>query len=105
MLLNLLRNSRSNPNLSSWASLHGQHDFNKVPLAPPGTKILVHNKPQHCGSWDYHGTEGWYIEPTFDHYRCLKCYLPLIRTEIVSNTVRLIPKHIPIPKTNVEDYL
>ena len=42
MTLNLLRNSRINPRLSSWAILYGNNDFNKSPLAPPGTKILVH---------------------------------------------------------------
>ena len=35
MTLNLLRNSRYNSKLSSWAVLNGNHDFNKVPLAPP----------------------------------------------------------------------
>ena len=45
LTLNLLRNSQINPKLSSWAILNGMRDFNKVPLAPPGTQIVVHNKP------------------------------------------------------------
>ena len=35
----------------------------------------------------------------------MKCYLPLTRTEIISDTVRLIPKHIPIPEVDADDYL
>ena len=105
LTLNLLRNSRINPKLSSWALLNGNHDFNKVPLAPPGTKVIIHNKPKKRTSWQYHGTEGWYIGPAHDHYRCLTCYLPLTRTEIVSDTVRFLPTNIPIPEANIDDYI
>ena len=42
--LNLLRNAQANPKLSSYAYLFGSFDFNKTPLAPAGTKVLVHEK-------------------------------------------------------------
>ena len=42
LTLNLLRTSRINPNLSAWAYVNGIHDFNKSPLAPPGTKVVMH---------------------------------------------------------------
>jgi hypothetical protein len=35
LTLNLLRGSRINPNLSAWAQVHGQYDFNRTPIAPP----------------------------------------------------------------------
>ena len=42
LTLNVLRSSRVNPKL---------YDFNKTPLAPPGTKVIVHLKPdQRCNS-------------------------------------------------------
>jgi len=44
LTLNLLRNSRVDPNLSAWAYLFDNHNFNKVSLVPPVTKVLVHNK-------------------------------------------------------------
>ena len=50
-------------------------------------------------------TEGWYIGPAFDHYQCLKCYLPITRTEIISDTVRLLPTRMAIPEANIEDYI
>jgi hypothetical protein len=58
LTLNLLRSSRVNPKLSAYAYLHGNFDFNKTPLAPLGTKVLVHLKPDQRPSWAYHGTEG-----------------------------------------------
>jgi hypothetical protein len=45
MTLNLLRGSRINPKLSAYAQLHGAFDYNKTPLALPGTKVVIHEKP------------------------------------------------------------
>ena len=30
--------------MSSYTALEGQFDFNKIPLAPPGIKVIVHEK-------------------------------------------------------------
>ena len=43
--LNLLRNARINPKLSAYAYVFGNYDFNKYPLAPPGTHAVVHANP------------------------------------------------------------
>ena len=43
---NLLQTARCNPKLSPHAYNHGVHDFHREPLAPPGTKVVVHQKPQ-----------------------------------------------------------
>jgi hypothetical protein len=45
MPLNMIRTSRINPKL--WAATHifGQHDFNRAPLAPPGTRIIARETP------------------------------------------------------------
>ena len=41
LTLNLLRTSRINKNLSAYAQLDGMFDYNKTPLAPPGTRVLL----------------------------------------------------------------
>ena len=66
--LNLLRNSRVNPALSSYAYLFGNYDFNKALLAPVGTKVISHLKSDKRASWEYHGEEGWYISISIEHY-------------------------------------
>ena len=43
--LNLLRGSRINPRLSAYAQIYGAFDFNRTPLAPPGTHVLIHETP------------------------------------------------------------
>ncbi len=103
--LNLLQNSRTSPKLSAWAAISGIHNFVKHPMTPPGTKILIHSKPNKRASWAFHGQEGWYVGPTTEHYRCVRCYLPKTHTEVVSDTVKFIPQHIPIPAAHIDDHI
>jgi hypothetical protein len=106
LTLNLLQSSRVNPKLSSYAYyLFGNFDFIKTPLAPPGTKTVVHLKPDQRASWAYHGEEGWYVGPSMEHYRCFKCYLPATARVRDVDTLQFFPKKIPFPNIFTEDYL
>ena len=73
--LNLLRCSQLNPKLSAWAQLHGHFDFNRTPIAPPGIRVIAHNKPANRGTWSPHGLDGWYIGPALEHYRCYEIWM------------------------------
>jgi hypothetical protein len=44
MKLNLLQTSRLHPQLSAAAHYHGLVDYNKTDFAPPGCKIIAHEK-------------------------------------------------------------
>ena len=68
LTLNMLRTSRLNPNLSAHEQLHGSHDFNATPLAPPGTKCIAHEKSSQWGTWAPHGQHGWYVGAAPEHY-------------------------------------
>jgi hypothetical protein len=73
--LNLLRKSRINPRMSAYAQLNGHFDFNRTPLAPPGTRVIAHEKPYQRASWDPHGLGGYYLGPALDHYRCYQVHI------------------------------
>jgi hypothetical protein len=74
--LNLLRPARRNPNMSAHQMLNGTFDYNRTPMAPPGTKIIVHEKPkQRRRTWDPHGVDGWYLGPATEHYRCYRVFI------------------------------
>jgi hypothetical protein len=88
LTLNLLCSSRVNPKLSAYAYLNCNFDFNKSPLVPPGTKVLVHLKPDQRPSWSYHDEEGWYVGPSMEHYRCMKCYIPTSGRERDVDTIK-----------------
>ena len=73
--INLLRNSHRNPQLSAEAHLNVNFDYNKTPLAPPGTKVVAFEPPEKRNIWSTHVTLGCYIGPELHHYRCLKIYV------------------------------
>ena len=98
MTLNLLQNSRVFPKLSAYTVLEGQHDFNHTPLAPPGTRVIIHEKPTQRGTWAPHGKSAFYVGPAMEHYRCFKCYVPSTRTCRVSDTVIFMEDKFKIPQ-------
>ncbi len=105
MTLNLMRAARCNPKLSAYTYLHGLHNFATTPLAPAGTKVVIHKKPQNRASWDYHGCTVWYIGPPPDHYRCFRCFIPSTGREIITDTLRFIPQKITFPCMSIESTL
>ena len=45
MTRNILRQSQSNPGLSSYEQVDGIHNFEQTPLSPLGCKVQIHEKP------------------------------------------------------------
>ena len=35
----------------------------------------------------------------------MTCYVPTKHREIVSDTIKIIPNYVPIPQTNIDDYI
>jgi hypothetical protein len=105
LTLNLLRSSRIHPSLSAHASLFGNYDFNRVPIAPPGTKIVAHVAAETRTTFGEHGKVGWYIGPSPQHYRCYKCYFTDTMKERDVLKVDFFPEKIPFPKFSAEEYL
>ena len=70
--INMLRANRQNDKMSAYMALNGPYDFTKTPMAPPGTKVLVHEKSVQRGTWYPHGKEGWYLGNSLEHYRCYR---------------------------------
>ena len=67
--LNMLCPSRLNPKLSAYMQVHGNHNFNKNPLALVGCKIIIHNKINERPLWSDHGSPGFYVGPVIKYYR------------------------------------
>ena len=85
--LNMLRSSRRNPKMSAYMALEGAFDYNKTPIAPPGTKFVMHEKPDKKYLWAAHGVNGWYLGPALEHYRCYRVYVNNTQAERNSDTV------------------
>ena len=103
--LNLLRPSRCNPTKSAYEILEGNFDYNKTPLAPPGTKVLMFNAPLIRKSWDPHCEEGWYVGPALNHYRCFTIIAKATSATRIVETVHFLPKYVKVPAPNTAEEL
>eukprot|EP00957_Ditylum_brightwellii_P065951 5001511-Ditylum_brightwellii.AAC.1 len=97
LTLNLLHQSRLNPTVLAEHILNGPHDFNKVPLAPPGTRAVIFDDPESQASWDPHGTDAWYVEPAPEHYQNYTFYIPATCSTHITNTAEFFPIYTKMP--------
>jgi hypothetical protein len=56
--LNLLCQSNATPTISAYAHINGPFDYNKMPLAPMGCNVQVHEKADSRGTWSFHSVDG-----------------------------------------------
>jgi hypothetical protein len=105
LVMNLMRPSRINPLLSAYTQLHGEFDFNRTPIAPIGCKVIVHDRRNERGSWDNHGSPGYYINRAEQHYRNYKCYMKDTKSTRISNTVEFFPTYCTLPRVRSIDRL
>jgi hypothetical protein len=103
LTLNLLRQSRLNPRLSAEAQLNGTFDFNATPLAPPGTRVIMHEKSTVRRTFAPHGTGGWYLGPAREHYQCYRLYNSKTGHERINDTVEFFPTQTNMPYRSAAD--
>jgi hypothetical protein len=72
-------------------------------LAPPGTRIIAHEKPDHWASWDPHGVDGYYLGPTLDHYRCYQVHITKTKGTRIVGTVEFFPSKLSMPNTSSKE--
>lgn len=101
LTLNLLRSSRRNLSLSAHAAIFGHFNFNAIPLAPPGTKVVVHHKKRK--TFGVHGLDGWYVGPSMHHYRCYCCFIPSTGGTMHADTVDFFPEKKPSLRSHLNN--
>ena len=103
---NILRRSRIDPTISAYEQLHGhKYDWNAHPLAPPGTRAVIHVSPTIRTSWGPRGISAWYCGPALDHYCCHHFYVPETRSMRISGTYELYPQHCSLPSLTQQQHL
>jgi hypothetical protein len=104
IILNMLRTSRTNPKLSAATHIFGQYDFNRAPMAPPGTRIIAHETPNRRSIWAPHGLDGWYLGPALEHYRCYTVHITKTRGDRIVETVEFFPEKYTLPFPTPQDH-
>jgi hypothetical protein len=103
--LNLLRTLRLHPQLSAAAHFHGLMDYNKTAFAPPGCKIIAHEKPGKRRTWAPHGQHGYSLGPAMHHYRCQNVYISATASDRIVDTLELFPHNYQMPQLSSTDRL
>ncbi len=91
------------PTVSAYARLNGPFDYNKMPLAPMGCEVQVHEKSDSRGTWAYHSVDGWYLSTLPEHYRTHVCHIKSTKRDQLSDTVHFKHKHITNPALTHND--
>jgi hypothetical protein len=103
--LNLLRTSRLHLQLSAAAHFHGLVDYNKTAFAPPGCKIIAHEKPGKLRTWAPHGQHGYSLGPAMHHCRCQNVYISTTACERIVDTLEVFPHNYQMPQLSSTDRL
>jgi hypothetical protein len=103
--LNLLQTSRQHPQLSAVAHFHGLIDYNKTYFAPPGCKIIAHEKPEKRRTWAPRGQHGYSLGPAIHHYRFQNVYISAMASERILDTLEFFPPNYPISQLPSTDRL
>ena len=99
----MLRTSRLHPKLSEFHVLKGQHDFNRVPFGPPGTRGTIFNLPETRGSYGPRALDYWYVGPAWDHYHGMHFQIPSTGGYRTSAQYKLYPTHVQLPRETPMD--
>jgi hypothetical protein len=103
--LNLLPTSRLHPQFSATAHFHGIVDYSKTAFAPPGCKIIAHEKPGKRRTWAPHGQHGYSLGPVMHHYRCQNVYISTTTSERIVDTIEFFPHNYQMPQLSSTDRL
>ena len=95
---------QSCPNISAYEGLHGrQFDFRAHPIAPAGTKVIIHDKPTVRGTKAPHGVPGFYLGPAQQHYRCFSVWSVDTQSIRVTDTLGWIFDKVVLPNVGPHD--
>ncbi len=97
LTLNLLKQSNVAPTVSVYQYVHGNFDYNKMPLAPMGCAVQLYESTNRRGTWADHSIDGWYLGTSNEHYRCHIIYVKKTRSEPISDTVFFKHRYITKP--------
>jgi len=100
-----LRGPRTGPALSAYAQVSGPSDFDHTPVAPPGVRVLAHERPGGRDTWAPHAVDGRCVGPAFEHHRCFMIWCLDTRSQRVCDTVTWSPTKLKMPIASSTDMI
>jgi hypothetical protein len=72
-------------------------------MAPLGTKVLAHHKPNQHLSWSFCALNAWNIRPSLQHYWCIKIIMRDTGGGCITDTFWYKHHTIPVPVVTPTD--
>ena len=101
--LNILQQSQINPKLSVHDQVFGMFNYQRTPLAPIGTKVSIHKRPDQRKTWDKNSLPGFMMNQTKDHFQSWEVSVEKTRATRMSDAIELLPTKYMMPKTSSND--
>jgi hypothetical protein len=89
--------------VSAYQFMHGEFDYNKMPLAPLGCAVQMHESTNIQRTWNVHSLNGWYLGTSNKHYWCHTIYCTKTRAERISDTVFFQHRYLTQPVVTPTD--
>jgi hypothetical protein len=103
LTLNMLGPSNVRHTVSAHTYVYGQHDYNRMPLAPLGCATQCFAANTQRLTFGAHSMDSWYIGTSNEHYRCQKVFLKETRAEQITDTIIFHHKRITCPTVSAAD--
>jgi hypothetical protein len=103
LTLNMLRPANVRPSVLAYMYMHGNHNYNKTPLAPLGCKAQCFVGPDNRTSFGEHSIDSWYIGTSTEHYRSHRVFVKETGAERVTDTLVFMHRHITNPIVSKAD--
>jgi len=98
LIFNLLRESGRSPLNSAYHGVYGeQFNLAQYPMAPVGTFVMAHIKPEVRGTWSAHAEPGWYMGTPLRNHRCFNVYMQSTRAMRVTDTLQFHTDKYKVP--------
>ncbi len=105
LTLNLLRQSKVAPKISTYAHVHGPHDYMKKSFAPIGCTIQAHFKPEDRRTWNTQSDVGFNLGTSMEHQQCFRVYITRTKATRISDMVFFKHQYITSPTISLESYV
>ena len=101
----MLQKFAGKPTISAFEYLHGLHNYNFHPFAILGSAVEIHVVPANRKTWETHTKSGFYLGPSWEHYRCHYVWVEDTRATRTGQTVFFRNKYITQPTVTAADAL
>ena len=100
----MMRPWADQPSISAYHGIFREpYNFLAHPMAPLGTLIIVHDTQRE--TWDNFGQVGYYLGPSYHHYRNYRCLIRETDSIRTSDNIILYPAPLVLPGASRFDKL